>query len=337
MRVCLIHIGTHKTGTTALQLFLAHNRSLLPAAGVYVPASGVDPWVGVGHHLLSRALTDPAGTTVASLIDELHASNSPIAVVSSEELTSLALRPHALAALADAMKAADYQVKFLVYARPQAQWAESLYGERLKQNRRPPTFAAFIETTLALGGYSDDDATLRIPFDFEKLLEPFAAQFGSNNIIVRAYPGRENPEAIYDSFKSVLGDLYPPFLQSKIRLRVRQMNANESSSFHELLTNAYTACSTARRQRDPESLLGDHSPDVSAALLQKRFALISHAETTALLQRFGPSNERFAQTYGLRLPFITEGDVASPSDETWARAAQMRAAYDALLERWRNA
>ncbi|HEY5341628.1 MAG TPA: hypothetical protein VIK27_11420, partial [Candidatus Aquilonibacter sp.] len=138
-------------------------------------------------------------------------------------------------------------------------------------------------------------------------------------------------------FKSVLGDLYPPFLQSKIRLRVRQMNANESSRFHELLTNAYTACGTAGRQLDLESMLRDYSPDLSAALLQKRFALISHAETTALLERFGPSNERFARAYGVRLPFLVDSDVASPSDETWARAARMRAAYDMLLERWRNA
>ena len=35
----IIHIGTHKTGTSSLQTFLATNRSVLIKHGIYYPES----------------------------------------------------------------------------------------------------------------------------------------------------------------------------------------------------------------------------------------------------------------------------------------------------------
>ena len=42
-RVCYIHIGPHKTGTTSIQWFLKENRAELLKHGYFVPESGEYP------------------------------------------------------------------------------------------------------------------------------------------------------------------------------------------------------------------------------------------------------------------------------------------------------
>ena len=39
-RTLFLHIGSHKTGTTSIQNFLAHNRDLLAARGYGYPVTG---------------------------------------------------------------------------------------------------------------------------------------------------------------------------------------------------------------------------------------------------------------------------------------------------------
>src|ERR1044072_5459246 len=52
-RVCYIHIGPHKTGTTSIQVFLKENRSKLLKAGCFAPETRN---LYGGHHLLVRQL-----------------------------------------------------------------------------------------------------------------------------------------------------------------------------------------------------------------------------------------------------------------------------------------
>jgi len=51
-RVCYIHIGPHKTGTTSIQWFLKENRAELLKHGYLVPESGS---IHGGHHQLHAA------------------------------------------------------------------------------------------------------------------------------------------------------------------------------------------------------------------------------------------------------------------------------------------
>lgn len=56
-RVCYIHIGPHKTGTTSIQWFLKENRAELLKRGYFVPESGS---IRGGHHPLVRQLCGQA-------------------------------------------------------------------------------------------------------------------------------------------------------------------------------------------------------------------------------------------------------------------------------------
>src|SRR3954447_10177543 len=53
-RSVLVHIGMHKTGTTAMQTLLAQQRPSLLEQGVVYPGTGED------HHRLARSLTQQA-------------------------------------------------------------------------------------------------------------------------------------------------------------------------------------------------------------------------------------------------------------------------------------
>jgi hypothetical protein len=57
----VLHVGMHKTGTTALQGVLYTLRDELPALGLWYPDPG-DPTTGVAHHMAARSLLQqPAG------------------------------------------------------------------------------------------------------------------------------------------------------------------------------------------------------------------------------------------------------------------------------------
>ena len=51
-RVCYVHVGPHKTGTTSIQWFLQENRAELLKLGYFVPES--DTKRGAHHALAER-------------------------------------------------------------------------------------------------------------------------------------------------------------------------------------------------------------------------------------------------------------------------------------------
>ena len=90
-RVCYIHIGPHKTGTSSIQWFLKQNRGELLKHGYFVPESGANHGA---HHALARKLCgqelqshqQSAAANFARALDE---TPSEAVVISSEALEGL--------------------------------------------------------------------------------------------------------------------------------------------------------------------------------------------------------------------------------------------------------
>src|SRR5947209_11160079 len=90
-RICYIHIGPHKTGTSSIQWFLKENRAELLKYGYFVPESEAKHGA---HHALGRKLCgqelraheQPAATNFARALD---ATPSEAVIASAEALEGL--------------------------------------------------------------------------------------------------------------------------------------------------------------------------------------------------------------------------------------------------------
>jgi hypothetical protein len=207
-RVCFVHVGTHKTGTTAIQHFLAANRKLLGDGGLYYPRSG---WLSPdlpGHHnvafeLAGDASFDPALGSLADVVGEFAAAGMPRVCLSSENFEYLHVREDALLALRDAIAAAGYRPQIVAYVRSQDEYAESLFAELVKHGMLA-TFDSFL-ADVAEHGLVRYDQAWAFRFDYAKLLDPFAAVFGADAMIVRGYRNDAAPESLIQDFLDTVG------------------------------------------------------------------------------------------------------------------------------------
>jgi hypothetical protein len=93
MQHLILHIGRHKTGTTALQYCFSCNEGPLAAAGIHYPRTGID-WVA--HHRIAARLSgqtdpsfDPAEDDLLSeLLDEIRKCGQQHVLISSEGFQS---------------------------------------------------------------------------------------------------------------------------------------------------------------------------------------------------------------------------------------------------------
>ncbi|HWT04354.1 MAG TPA: hypothetical protein VN224_01225, partial [Xanthomonadales bacterium] len=205
---CFIHAGTHKTGTTAIQRFLAGNRERLCAAGLYYPQTGVLSSQLPGHHNIAFELAgdpsfDRALGTLADVTQEIARVRPADACMSSEVFQYLHVNDAALVALRDALAAIGYRGRIVLYVRAQDQYLESLYAELVKHGLQLP-FADVLD--LAMGrGVIRHGRVWTFRFDYTELANRFAAVFGSDAVIVRRYHDDGSAELLVHDFLAAVG------------------------------------------------------------------------------------------------------------------------------------
>lgn len=158
----IIHVGTHKTGTTSIQFFLAQHRAALKAAGIFVPRAGTGiADAPTGHHNIAYELCgDPnfdrsLGRT-ADLIAELRNAHEPTAVISSENLQFLHRFPDRLRKLDQDLDAAGYDRIYLVFFREAGAYFKSMFTQLKITNRLPDgSFAALARQMKTTGTMTD--------------------------------------------------------------------------------------------------------------------------------------------------------------------------------------
>jgi hypothetical protein len=127
----VLHIGTHKTGTTYLQNVFAKNSDLLLKHGILYPKSGQ---IHNAHFKLCWQLRDPQYKDVAletmpewrKLIDEVNTSPARVAIVSSEEF-AFSIDPTLLASLKQ-----HFDVQIICLVRSPDAFVQSFYNQFVK-------------------------------------------------------------------------------------------------------------------------------------------------------------------------------------------------------------
>jgi hypothetical protein len=138
----VIHIGTHKTGTTTIQKSLALAKSQLLSKGILYPDTTRDPFPHhEKHNSVVKAVRsknyDAMSTEKKHLLDEFEKSNCHTMVISEEGLSEL---KSCITDFFDLFKD-DFDLTVICYLRRQDYFAESLYNQfvrfYLRKESRP--------------------------------------------------------------------------------------------------------------------------------------------------------------------------------------------------------
>lgn len=181
----VLHIGTHKTGTTAIQRFAAANRAKLRSRGLWYPSyDEIKLFVHYGHHHISHAIAEENGNRLSleeaqRFLDHVIANKRPgeTLLISAEpfyrhllpaEGGYWAQRKAYIDRVRSMIHADD--VKVLCIVRRQDTFARSLYQERIKVTKFRQGFREFLEE--------------REPFEYYEHLRLFEEAFGSVDLLI---------------------------------------------------------------------------------------------------------------------------------------------------------
>jgi hypothetical protein len=141
-RVCYIHVGPHKTGTTSIQGFLQENRAELLECGYFVPEAESKRGA---HHALAEKLAgleigEHREPLVAKSIRALGETPAETIVISSEALEGiLQSRKHAQVFFSRIAEL-NLEPKLVLFPRNQPQWINSSYSFAVKSFRQSDPF-----------------------------------------------------------------------------------------------------------------------------------------------------------------------------------------------------
>ena len=171
----IIHIGSPKTGTTALQGFLKTNGSALKARGISFVSAGR---TNIAHNSMVKPILRGRGADVISAVrDEISAAPGLTHVMSSEVFFQPAMAP----LLADGLIDAAGDVRIFAYLRRPDLYAEAMYKQKVKNGRIAPDPGAFLEKFAPNLRYS-------------AVLHAYRDAFGVEALRVRPFERRHFPE-----------------------------------------------------------------------------------------------------------------------------------------------
>lgn len=187
----ILHIGRHKTGTTALQYNFAQNQDALAEAGVYYPQTGRD-WVA--HHDIADRVARLAGSTslpeedelLSRFLEEILTCGKNTILVSSEGFQRCDPR-----LVRDVFSAFDVTVA--VYLRDQQSYLQSSYLQAIHAENYCGTIEEYEDSIFSC--------------DYLAFLMAWEQSFTRDKVLPRIFSKDflESGDIIEDFFRSVLG------------------------------------------------------------------------------------------------------------------------------------
>jgi len=178
-RVCYIHVGPHKTGTTSIQWFLQENREELLNHGYFVPESETKHGA---HHAIVRKLcgqelSEHEQSVAAKFIRAIVNSRSEAIVISSEALEGLLRNRGYAKAFFSRIQESNLEPKLVLFPRNQSQWTNSSYSSVVTTFRRSEPFQAFaLGVTRSVGAKFSPWIELADAHAVELIPRPFTSE-----------------------------------------------------------------------------------------------------------------------------------------------------------------
>lgn len=213
MTTVYLHIGTVKTGTSAIQSFLVHNAELLEKKGYCLPALNFGfgtPFAHRNGHFLvhrphreteeeKRAEYQEAQDRAFAILEEKAKQFENIILTDEEIWQYCSSIENFWQILRDRFRSIHCEVKIIVYLRRQDLLVESLWNQWVK---------SFYKSTKSFSQWMRDKKYLYYPLDYHSRLEQIAGYMGKEHIILRIYEkeaflGKEN--SIFSDFLQTVG------------------------------------------------------------------------------------------------------------------------------------
>lgn len=197
-----LHIGSGKTGTTAIQRFFKQNFSKLLELGVLYPNfDDEDVFVPMKSELYrhGRYFKHSDGSDDLKLFNrciQYCKENSLHSIVISNEAMFIDYRERIMK-LAGKL---DADVKIICYVRRQDHYLESIWKQWGYRFFSADELLETIDRKEWQGWKT---------FDWYTALEPWATNFGKENIIVRPYEKEQLPDGVLPDFLNTIGILWP--------------------------------------------------------------------------------------------------------------------------------
>jgi hypothetical protein len=200
MKKIFFHIGVHKTGTTALQMFLQNSYSDLKQRGILFPQSGRVNDSNHSHiawEFSKKPGYDPQLGGIDAVLDEIFSSECPVSIISGEDFEFLSIEQISEFHSKVQGKA---DIKVIVYLRRQDEVIQSEYSEWAKRGLIDMNFNWLCKYF-----------SIHPRFFYHNLLKNWSVHFEKTNIIARIYHKKKLLNGdIIDDFFSAIG------LESKI-------------------------------------------------------------------------------------------------------------------------
>jgi hypothetical protein len=236
MKRVFLHIGTHKTGTTAIQKFCANAEDRLRRDGILYPKSGrpkVEHGAQYGHHLLAWAIRGKKGIDHIDdwnkVLKEIDAAEQQTVVLSSEDFETCT--EEEIAQIDAILEGFDVHV--ILYLRNPLDFLVSSYKQFVKGGKTAAPFDTFVER-----------GNWKRRCDYSSLIQKWAGSFGADNVHVRLYDKYNKACSVERSFLELFdldADYYEGYMTPPINVSpsnkqialVRRVN-----SIEKVLTNS---------------------------------------------------------------------------------------------------
>lgn len=332
----ILHVGTHKTGTSSIQAFLEANREGLRAAGYHYPRCCS---VFGGNHspLCDAMIPDPDDDRWRGLpgwedfVAECRAAGAP-AVLVSGEIFGVRLRDRERARTVREMFATLFEeVTVVIYLRRQDDYVRSMYIEALKHgfHRRALIGRNFEETALNIAGAHADYLPLI------RVLEEF---FGRERLRIRVFEkGQLHPAGLIADFLETCG-IPAAGLDRPIPADVNVSPGRKVITAMDLAREVYDRVhGAAAGRKHRESIMGGtHGILTEAWPGDTKFVGFPPGRARELVERFRDANAVIAREYLGRPDGVLFRDeryaelAPGESDEVRLAKADVRFILDAI-------
>jgi hypothetical protein len=281
----VLHAGTWKTGTKALQKFFALNREELERQGIQYPLTPGAAYMDGGNRTYQNRVGTSGGADreerLKALAQELRASTCPTCLVSHENICNLSQSE--LLKFVSCLTGCTFKV--VLYLRRQDSYAESLYNQHVKAGVTFP------------GTFEEHFTRYRERYDYRRMVLKLGAVFGAENIVVRPYEKQQfDGETIFADF---MRHVFDQEIAGRYALPERDQNARldrDALEFKRII-NRLEGLKEHKLQIGKYMIKYCESIDPRIKEAFQAHGLLSPQQRIQLLQAFAEGNAWVAREY----------------------------------------